>query len=138
MTAEDGAKQTLTTKNIVIATGSDSAPLPGVEIDEERIVSSTGALSLAKPPKDLLIVGAGVIGLELGSVWGRLGSNVTVVEFLDRILPGIDAEVARQFQRILQKQGFDVPSRPEGREDRKGQAPQRDDRARGGRRSLNA
>ncbi len=106
VTAEDGAKQTLTTKNVVIATGSDSAPLPGVEIDEERIVSSTGALSLAKPPKDLLIVGAGVIGLELGSVWGRLGSKVTVVEFLDRILPGIDAEVARQFQRILQKQGF--------------------------------
>ncbi|MGA2636649.1 dihydrolipoyl dehydrogenase [Methylocella sp.] len=106
VTAEDGAKQTLSTKNVVIATGSDSTPLPGVEIDEERIVSSTGALSLAKPPKDLLIVGAGVIGLELGSVWGRLGSNVTVVEFLDRILPGIDAEVAKQFQRILQKQGF--------------------------------
>jgi len=106
VTAEDGAKQTLATKNVVIATGSDSTPLPGVEIDEERIVSSTGALSLAKPPKDLLIVGAGVIGLELGSVWGRLGSKVTVVEFLDRILPGIDAEVARQFQRILQKQGF--------------------------------
>jgi dihydrolipoamide dehydrogenase len=106
VTAEDGAKQTLSTKNIVIATGSDSTPLPGVEIDEERIVSSTGALSLAAPPKDLLIVGAGVIGLELGSVWGRLGSNVTVVEFLDRILPGIDAEVGKQFQRILQKQGF--------------------------------
>jgi len=106
VTAEDGGKQTLSTKNIVIATGSDSTPLPGVEIDEERIVSSTGALSLAKPPKDLLIVGAGVIGLELGSVWSRLGSNVTVVEFLDRILPGIDAEVAKQFQRILQKQGF--------------------------------
>jgi dihydrolipoamide dehydrogenase len=106
VTAEDGAKQVLSTKNIVIATGSDSTPLPGVEIDEERIVSSTGALSLAKPPKDLLIVGAGVIGLELGSVWGRLGSNVTVVEFLDRILPGIDAEVGKQFQRILQKQGF--------------------------------
>ena len=106
VTAEDGGKQTLSTKNIVIATGSDSTPLPGVEIDEERIVSSTGALSLAKPPKDLLIVGAGVIGLELGSVWARLGSNVTVVEFLDRILPGIDAEVAKQFQRILQKQGF--------------------------------
>jgi dihydrolipoamide dehydrogenase len=106
VTAEDGVKQTLSTKNVVIATGSDSTPLPGVEIDEERIVSSTGALSLAKPPKDLLVVGAGVIGLELGSVWGRLGSNVTVVEFLDRILPGIDAEVAKQFQRILQKQGF--------------------------------
>jgi dihydrolipoamide dehydrogenase len=106
VTAEDGAKQILSAKNIVIATGSDSAALPGVEIDEERIVSSTGALSLKNPPKDLLIVGAGVIGLELGSVWGRLGSKVTVVEFLDRILPGVDAEVGKQFQRILQKQGF--------------------------------
>ncbi|ACK51431.1 dihydrolipoamide dehydrogenase [Methylocella silvestris BL2] len=106
VTAEDGGQQTLTAKNVVIATGSDVAPLPGVEIDEETIVSSTGALSLKQPPKDLLVVGAGVIGLELGSVWGRLGSNVTVVEFLDRILPGIDAEVAKQFQRILQKQGF--------------------------------
>ncbi len=106
VTAEDGAMQTLATKNIVIATGSDSAPLPGVEIDEARIVSSTGALSLKEPPKDLLVVGAGVIGLELGSVWGRLGSKVTIVEFLDRILPGVDAEVGKQFQRILQKQGF--------------------------------
>jgi len=105
--AEDGATQTLATKNIVIATGSDVAPLPGVEIDEKTIVSSTGALSLEKPPARLLIVGAGVIGLELGSVWGRLGSKVTVVEFLDRILPGVDAEVAKQFQRILTKQGFD-------------------------------
>ncbi|MGO9673196.1 MAG: dihydrolipoyl dehydrogenase [Methylocella sp.] len=106
VTAEDGAMQTLATKNIVIATGSDSAPLPGVEIDEARIVSSTGALSLKEPPKDLLVVGAGVIGLEIGSVWGRLGSKVTIVEFLDRILPGVDAEVGKQFQRILQKQGF--------------------------------
>ncbi len=106
VTAADGSKQTVTSKNIVIATGSDVTPLPGVEIDEETIVSSTGALSLKEPPKDLLIVGAGVIGLELGSVWGRLGSNVTVVEFLDRILPGVDGEVAKQFQRILQKQGF--------------------------------
>ncbi len=106
VTAEDGVKQTLSTKNIVIATGSDVTQLPGVEIDEKTIVSSTGALSLEKPPKDLLVVGAGVIGLELGSVWSRLGSNVTVVEYLDRILPGVDAEVAKQFQRILQKQGF--------------------------------
>jgi dihydrolipoamide dehydrogenase len=106
VTAADGTTQTLTTKNIVIATGSDSATLPGVEINEKTIVSSTGALSLEKPPERLLIVGAGVIGLELGSVWGRLGSKVTVVEFLDRILLGIDGEVAKQFQRMLEKQGF--------------------------------
>src|SRR3979490_2943361 len=94
------------TKNIVIATGSDIARLKGIEIDEKRIVSSTGALSLDKVPSSLLIVGAGVIGLELGSVWHRLGAQVTVVEFLDRILPGTDGEVAKQFQRILEKQGF--------------------------------
>jgi len=98
--------QTLETKNIVIATGSDIARLKGIEIDEKRIVSSTGALSLDKVPGKLLIVGAGVIGLELGSVWHRLGAQVTVVEFLDRILPGMDGEVAKQFQRILEKQGF--------------------------------
>jgi dihydrolipoamide dehydrogenase len=102
----DGSTQTLTTTSIVIATGSDVAPLPGVEIDEKTIVSSTGALSLDDPPEHLLVVGAGVIGLELGSVWSRLGSKVTVVEFLDRILPGMDGDVARQFQRILEKQGF--------------------------------
>jgi dihydrolipoamide dehydrogenase len=102
----DGKTQTVETRNIVIATGSDVARLKGVEIDEKRIVSSTGALSLDKPPGKLLIVGAGVIGLELGSVWRRLGSEVTVVEFLDRILPGMDGEIARQFQRILEKQGF--------------------------------
>jgi dihydrolipoamide dehydrogenase len=94
------------TKNIVIATGSDIAHLKGIEIDEKRIVSSTGALSLDQVPERLLIVGAGVIGLELGSVWHRLGARVTVVEFLDRILPGMDGEVAKQFQRILEKQGF--------------------------------
>jgi dihydrolipoamide dehydrogenase len=94
------------TKNIVIATGSDIARLKGIEIDEKRIVSSTGALSLDQVPEKLLIVGAGVIGLELGSVWHRLGAQVTVVEFLDRILPGMDGEVAKQFQRILEKQGF--------------------------------
>ena len=102
----DGKTQLVETKNIVIATGSDIARLKGIEIDEKRIVSSTGALSLDKVPSNLLIVGAGVIGLELGSVWQRLGARVTVVEFLDRILPGIDGEVAKQFQRILEKQGF--------------------------------
>jgi dihydrolipoamide dehydrogenase len=98
--------QLVETKNIVIASGSDVARLKGVEIDEKRIVSSTGALSLDKVPEKLLVIGAGVIGLELGSVWHRLGSEVTVVEFLDRILPGMDGEIARQFQRILEKQGF--------------------------------
>src|SRR6202162_4921516 len=98
--------QLVETKNIVIATGSDIARLKGIEIDEKRIVSSTGALALDKVPGKLLIVGAGVIGLELGSVWHRLGAKVTVVEFLDRILPGMDGEIAKQFQRILEKQGF--------------------------------
>ena len=106
VTAETGEKQSLETKAIVIATGSDSMPLPGVAIDEQRIVTSTGALDLKEVPKRLLVVGAGVIGLEIGSVWRRLGSEVTVVEFLDRILPGMDAEVAKQSQRIFQKQGF--------------------------------
>src|SRR5438128_4045546 len=101
-----GKSEVVETKSIVIATGSDIARLKGIEIDEKRIVSSTGALSLEKVPSSLLIVGAGVIGLERGSVWHRLGSEVTVVEFLDRILPGMDGEVARQFQRILEKQGF--------------------------------
>ncbi|MBK5957106.1 dihydrolipoyl dehydrogenase [Rhodoplanes elegans] len=105
VTGEAGTT-TLDTKAIVIATGSEVAPLKGVTIDEQRIVSSTGALSLDKVPKKLLVVGAGVIGLELGSVWRRLGAEVEVVEFLDRIVPGIDLEVAKQFQRILQKQGF--------------------------------
>ncbi|RAI37867.1 dihydrolipoyl dehydrogenase [Rhodoplanes roseus] len=105
VTGEAGTTM-LETKSIVIATGSEVAPLKGVEIDEQRIVSSTGALSLPKVPKKLLVVGAGVIGLELGSVWRRLGAEVEVVEFLDRIVPGIDLEVAKQFQRILQKQGF--------------------------------
>jgi dihydrolipoamide dehydrogenase len=90
----------------VIATGSDVAKLRGIDIDEKRIVSSTGALVLDKVPARLLVVGAGVIGLELGSVWRRLGSEVIVVEFLDRILPGMDLDVARSFQRILQKQGM--------------------------------
>jgi dihydrolipoamide dehydrogenase len=102
-----GAPQTIETKHIVIATGSVPATLPGIEIDEERIVTSTGALSLGAVPERLLVIGAGVIGLELGSVWARLGAKVTVVEFLDRILPGMDSEVARQFQRIMAKQGVE-------------------------------
>ena len=102
----DGKTQTLETKSIVIATGSDVTRLKGVDIDEKRIISSTGALTLDKVPGKLLVVGAGVIGLELGSVWRRLGAQVQVVEFLDRILPGMDSEVARQFQRILEKQGM--------------------------------
>jgi dihydrolipoamide dehydrogenase len=106
VSGSDGKTQTVETKNIVIATGSDVARLNGIEIDEKRIVSSTGALALDKVPGKLLIVGAGVIGLELGSVWHRLGAQVTVVEFLDRILPGMDGEVAKQFQRLLEKQGF--------------------------------
>ena len=100
-----GKTQTLETKNIVIATGSDVARLNGIDIDEKRVVSSTGALDLTKVPQKLLVVGGGIIGLELGSVWRRLGAQVTVVEFLDHILPGIDGEVARQFHRLLQKQG---------------------------------
>ena len=107
VTAEDGARQSLVTKNIVIATGSDVAPLPGLEIDEKQIVSSTGALSLGKVPGKIVIVGAGVIGLELGSVWRRLGAEVLVVEFLDRILGPMDGEVGKQFQRMLEKQGFE-------------------------------
>jgi dihydrolipoamide dehydrogenase len=103
---EDGSNQLLETKNIVIATGSDVAQLPGVEIDEKVVVSSTGALELDTVPKRLVVIGAGVIGLELGSVWRRLGSEVLVIEYLDRILPGMDAEVGKQFQRILGKQGI--------------------------------
>ncbi|WP_439573267.1 dihydrolipoyl dehydrogenase [Phreatobacter sp.] len=104
--AEDGKSSELEAKAIVIATGSEVAPLPGVAIDEKQIVSSTGALELAKVPGKLVVIGAGVIGLELGSVWRRLGSDVHVIEYLDRILPGTDAEVAKQFQRMLGKQGM--------------------------------
>jgi dihydrolipoamide dehydrogenase len=107
VTPESGAPQTIETRNIVIATGSVSAALPGIAIDEERIVTSTGALTLKQVPRRLLIIGAGIIGLELGSVWQRLGAKVTVVEFLDRIIPGVDSEVARQMQRVFQKQGFE-------------------------------
>jgi dihydrolipoamide dehydrogenase len=104
--AEDGTETVLETKNIIIATGSEPTPLPGVTIDNKRIVDSTGALSLPEVPKSLIVVGAGVIGLELGSVWKRLGAEVTVVEYLDRIIPGTDTEVATAFQKILTKQGF--------------------------------
>jgi dihydrolipoamide dehydrogenase len=107
VTPAKGDTQTLDTKAILIATGSESMPLPGVETDEERIVTSTGALSLSAVPKHLVVVGAGYIGLEMGSVWARLGAKVTVVEFLDRITPGMDGEVAKNFQRILKKQGFE-------------------------------
>ncbi|MBW8727765.1 MAG: dihydrolipoyl dehydrogenase [Inquilinus limosus] len=98
--------KTYSAKNFVIATGSDSTPLKGVEADETRIVTSTGALSLPEVPKHLVVIGGGVIGLELGSVWSRLGAKVTVVEFLDRILPTNDGEVSKQMQRILAKQGM--------------------------------
>ncbi|WP_338663707.1 dihydrolipoyl dehydrogenase [Pararoseomonas sp. SCSIO 73927] len=100
------AGTTYETKNIVIATGSESVPLRGVEVDEKQVVTSTGALELPAVPKHLVVIGAGVIGLELGSVWRRLGAEVTVIEFLDRILPGMDNEVAKQFERVLTKQGF--------------------------------
>ena len=101
-----GGEQVLETKNIVIATGSEPTPLAGVDIDEERVVSSTGALSLKAVPKRMIVIGAGIIGLELGSVWRRLGAEVTVVEYLDRILPGADGEIAKQAQRVFTKQGI--------------------------------
>ncbi len=109
VTGEDGAAQEIEAKNIVIATGSDVAGIPGVNVDfdEKVVVSSTGALELAKVPGHLVVVGGGVIGLELGSVWARLGAKVTVVEYLDTILGGMDGEVAKQFQRMLAKQGME-------------------------------
>lgn len=106
VTGADGKTQTLETKSIVIATGSDVARLKGIAIDEKRTVSSTGALTLPEVPKHLLVIGAGVIGLELGSVWRRLGAKVTVVEFLDGVLPGMDGEVRKQAQRLFEKQGM--------------------------------
>jgi dihydrolipoamide dehydrogenase len=106
VTGADGKKQTLETKTIAVATGSEVASLPGIAIDEKRVISSTGALSLPSVPKRLVVIGAGYIGLELGSVWSRLGSEVTVVEMLDRVAPGLDAEVAKQLQRVLTKQGL--------------------------------
>ncbi len=106
VTNEAGESQVVEAKAIVIATGSETTPLKGVDVDESRIVTSTGALALEQVPKRLVVIGAGVIGLELGSVWRRLGAEVTVVEFLDRILPGMDGEVAKQAQRILSRQGM--------------------------------
>jgi dihydrolipoamide dehydrogenase len=93
-------------KHIIVATGSESVPLPGVEVDEKTIVTSTGGLELDEVPKRLAVIGAGYIGLELGSVWRRLGAEVTVIEFLDRIVPGMDSEIAKAFQRVLGKQGL--------------------------------
>ncbi|MFN3129575.1 dihydrolipoyl dehydrogenase [Roseibium sp.] len=106
VTDNDGTASVIETKNIVIATGSDVMPLPGVEIDEKQIVSSTGALDLEKVPGKMIVVGGGVIGLELGSVWNRLGAEVTVVEFMPKILGPMDGDISKNFQRILKKQGM--------------------------------
>ena len=103
---ENGKKTSYKSKNIVIATGSTSSSLPGIEIDEKNIISSTGALSLNKIPENLIVIGGGYIGLEMGSVWSRLGSKVTVIEYLDHIIPGMDREVSKEFQKILSKQGI--------------------------------
>ena len=103
---EDGNTQTLNTKNIVIATGSEPSSLPNIEIDEERVVTNTGAIALKEVPRKLVVIGAGIIGLELGSVWSRLGAEVTVVEYLDRIMPGSDDEIAKEAQRVFKKQGL--------------------------------
>ena len=102
----DGESKTFAAKNIVIATGSEPASLPGVEVDEKRVVTSTGALTLETIPEKLVVIGAGVIGLELGSVWRRLGAEVQVIEYLDHITPGMDGEISKQFQKILTKQGL--------------------------------
>ncbi len=102
----DNQKEIIEAKNIIIATGSDAVSLPGIEFDEERVVSSTGALSLKEVPKKLVVVGGGYIGLEMGSVWSRLGSDVQVVEFLDHITPGMDKEISTEFQKLLKKQGI--------------------------------
>ncbi|OIR06218.1 dihydrolipoyl dehydrogenase 3 [mine drainage metagenome] len=124
VTAKDGAVSTLAAKSIIIATGSDVTPLPGVEIDETVIISSTGALELPRVPKHLVVIGAGVIGLELGSVWRRLGAEVTVVEFLDRALPLHDGEISKQMQRILERQGmkFQLSTKVTGAKVAKGSA----------------
>jgi dihydrolipoamide dehydrogenase len=107
VTPQNGSPVEIASKAIIIASGSVAAGLPGIDIDEKQVVTSTGAIALDKVPERLIVIGAGVIGLELGSVWGRLGSKVTVVEYLDRILPGMDSEVARNFQRMLQKQDME-------------------------------
>ena len=103
---EDGTTETISTKNVILATGSEPASLPGVDVDEETVVTSTGALALTEVPKRMVVIGGGVIGLELGSVWGRLGAEVTVVEFAKDICPPMDAQVRKTFQRALKKQGF--------------------------------
>lgn len=104
----DGGETSVVGKNILIATGSEATPFPGLEIDEKRVVSSTGAIALEEVPKKMLVIGGGIIGLEMASVWSRLGSEVTVVEFLGQIGgPGMDSEIAKQAQKILKKQGID-------------------------------
>lgn len=108
VTDADGKTTEATAKNFVIATGSEPSSLPGIDIDEKTVVTSTGALSLAKQPKSMVVIGGGVIGLEMGSVWSRLGTDVTVVEFMDQVLPGMDMEVRKTFGRILKKQGMDL------------------------------
>lgn len=106
VSGKDG-KKTLQAKNIVIATGSESTPLPGIDVDEKQIVTSTGALVLPKVPETMAVIGGGVIGLEMGTVWQRLGAKVTVIEFMDRILPGMDLEVSKEMKKILSKQGME-------------------------------
>jgi dihydrolipoamide dehydrogenase len=102
-----GGETSVKGKNILIATGSEATPFPGLEIDEKRVITSTGALSLDKVPESMIVVGGGIIGLEMGSVWSRLGTNVTVVEFLDQIGgPGMDAEISKSAQKLLKKQGI--------------------------------
>ncbi len=103
---ENGKKTSYKSKNIVIATGSSSSSVPGIEINEKNIISSTGAISLEKVPKSMVVIGGGYIGLEMGSVWSRLGSDVTVIEYLDHITPGMDREISKEFQKILTKQGI--------------------------------
>ena len=107
VTDADCAESMLEAKNIIIATGSEPAPLPGIEVDEKVIVSSTGALELDRVPDHLVLIGGGIIGLEMGVVWQRLGAKVTVVEFLDRIVPGVDLELAKEMQKLLKKKGFE-------------------------------
>lgn len=104
----DGGETSVIGKNILIATGSEATPFPGLEIDEKKVVSSTGAIALEQVPEKMVVIGGGIIGLEMASVWSRLGAKVTVVEFLGQIGgPGMDAEIAKQAQKILKKQGID-------------------------------
>lgn len=108
VTLNDGGETSVKGKNILIATGSEATPFPGLEIDEKRVITSTGALSLEKVPESMVVIGGGIIGLEMGSVWSRLGSKVTVVEFLGQIGgPGMDAEIAKSAQKVLKKQGME-------------------------------